>query len=153
MVLLLGEASCWAKKDLLRGVLGEVPDTGSVFDCLLEPTLRIGDGDGDKAPIESGTCLACGLVPSLFDLGPFLANPPRPPTLNPGLVYVVSCSASFSLWRLEGSCDLLVAAVEVSMGGGRMGAACTEEVEEHVVVERDEDEEWFLVMVGAMRWE
>lgn len=85
-MLLFGERSCWAKKDLPRGVLGEVPDTVSVFDCLLEAMLRIGDGDGDKATMEGGTCPACGLVPSLFDLGPFLANPPRPPTLNPGLV-------------------------------------------------------------------
>lgn len=44
-----------------------------------------------------------------------------------------------------------MAAVEVSMGGGRMGTACTEEVEEHDAVEREEEEEEFLAIVGADR--
>ena len=65
---------------------------------------------------------------SCLDRGPFLLNPLAPRT------------GSFS--AREGSWEDPVAAVRVSMGGGRMGAATREEdVEEVVALDREEEVE------------
>ncbi len=87
-----------------------------------------------------------GDVPCL-DLGPFRMNP-LPPYIPPDPSLPVS-SGRFALPGLEGSWDELVAAVLVLIGGGRIGVATREdEVEEVVVVDRDEDDEAFRWIEG-----
>ena len=76
---------------------------------------------------------------AFLDLGPFRKKP-RPLCTGPGE------SLLLPLAGREGSCDELVAAVRVSTGGGRIGAATRdEEVEEVVLLDREDD-------VEALRW-
>lgn len=52
--------------------------------------------------------------------------------------------------RLEfGSCASFVAAVRVSIGGGRIGTACNDEVDDVVVVDREDEVDAFRLIGGV----
>jgi len=98
---------------------------------------------GPAPPFTSMPIPKASVLPLL--LGPFLINPlpPNPPlpTLSPA---IRGEEGSFGF----GEDVVLVAAVRVSIGGGLIGTAIRLDVDEVVVVDRDEDVDAFLDILG-----
>lgn len=120
-----------------RGVSG-LADGGRGTDADVDGIGGTSSGSGEGEVTMFG---GRGDEPGL-DFGPFRLNP-LPPNLPPGDSLPL---LSARLAERDGSCDELVAAVRVSIGGGRMGVATREEEVEEVV--RDEEVEAFRWMEG-----